>query len=167
MKVHIEILTAEGATVAAKVAAAIAGAMNGEASVTTRTRRTKAEIEADATKAAAETKPPVDAKPDAAALYESLSGKALPSSEPDTAKTPAPTLDTASVELDPLEAALAGATATVPAKSREDMIAAITKLMGEKGVVWTRENIIGRYKAAKFSEMSDELVTQIYTENCV
>lgn len=163
MKVHIEILTPEGAVTAAKVAAAIAGAMNGgEVAVAAapRTRRTKAEIEADAAKAAA-TSAPADPKGDAAAQYEALTGTALA----------APVVDTpavAAVEADPLEAMLAADAAPAATdKTREEMIAAITKLMGEKGVVWTRESIIGKYKVGKFSDMSDELVNQVYAENCV
>jgi hypothetical protein len=190
VRVNIEVLTPEGAVVAARVAAAVSAAMNGEGTVTTgtRSRRTKAEIEADNAKAAAatagsepakvdapppvviNTQPPAD-KPDPVTQYLALSGGQTPTSQPDTATKSEPASDKAPDVVDPMDALMAAASAPPPpadtGKSRDEMIAAIVKLMGEKGVPWARENIIGKYKASKFADMADDLVAQIYTENCV
>lgn len=174
MRVNIEVLTPEGAIVAARVAAAIAAAMNGEApavTTTTRTRRTKAEIEADkAAEIAAATvtyqnqhamEQPVETKPDPVAQYLDMTSSA----QPDTAKPSNPPADTAAGTVDPMDAVLAGASA--PTKTRDEMIAAIVKLMGEKGVLWAREHIIAKYSATKFADMADEKLLLVYNENCV
>lgn len=187
MKVHIEVMTPEGAIVAARVAAAVAAAMNGEGTVTssttTRTRRTAAQIAADkaaegdankpAPAADAQVNTAADGKPDAVAEYLKITGGDTTSSvQPDTAKPSNPQPDTAAgTVVDPLEAMLAAAAAAPatppPTKTRDEMIAAVVALMGVKGVPWAREHIITKYSATKFADMADEKVLKIYTENCV
>jgi len=171
---HVELEDFSEAPLAIKVAEAIASIAEGNvvtsltnnASPTPgagRTRRTQAQIAADkaaADKAEADkaAQASADTKPDAAALYEQLSGQTLADNRGGV-KTEQPAAD-------PLAAFMTDAAPAAAAKSRDEMVAAITKLMGEKGVPWTRENIILKYSLSKFSEMSDEIISQIFTEHC-
>jgi hypothetical protein len=97
--------------------------------------------------------PSADSKPDAAALYETLTEKSPEpvSSEPAAADS-----------LDELFGAGPKPKAVATLMSRDQMVEKLQPVINAKGVAWARENIIQKYNIKRFSDLTDIQVAELY-----